>query len=118
MFLHRSAGCRQGEGDDHGDTFGCASPLDAGGRIAAELANGWGDDEDVFRFRLGRLETVAVEAAGDAAPRIALYDRFGQRLETAGFDGGRARVVRTLAAGDYFVRVSGEGQGSYELAVE
>ena len=115
MLIGRRSGCNE---DDHGDTFACASRLDVGRRTSAELANGWGDDEDVYRFRLGRLRPVTVEATGEPLPRIALYDRFGQRLETAGFAGGRALVVRTLRAGEYFVRVSGEGPGTYEVTIE
>ncbi len=107
--------CRGGEPDDHGDTFACATPVVLGRRISAELGNGWGDDEDVYRFRLSELATVVVEAAGEGDWAIALYDRFGQRLETAGVGGGGARVIRTLSPGGYFVRVAGGGPGSYEL---
>ncbi len=112
-----AAGCRSGERDDHGDTFACATALRLGSPVSAELANGWGDDEDVFRFRLGELGTVALEASGPAAPALALYDRFGQRLATVALVDGRARLLRTLRAGDYFVRVSGM-PGAYELTVE
>jgi len=107
--------CRRDEPDDHGDTFACATPVALGRRISAEIGNGWGDDEDVYRFRLSEMAAVAVEAVGEADFAIALYDRFGQRLETAG--GDRALIVRTLSPGEYFVRVAGGGAGSYEFSL-
>ncbi|MCP4661685.1 MAG: T9SS type A sorting domain-containing protein, partial [bacterium] len=94
-----------------------ATPVALGRPISAEIGNGWGDDEDVYRFRLLEMATLAVEAVGEADPAIALYDRFGQRLETAVAGEGRALVVRTLSPGAYFVRVVGGGAGSYELSV-
>ncbi|MCP4655761.1 MAG: hypothetical protein GY856_10120, partial [bacterium] len=58
------------ESDDHGDTFACATPVALGRPISAEIGNGWGDDEDVYRFRLLEMATLAVEAVGEADPAI------------------------------------------------
>lgn len=109
--------CRRDEPDDHGDTFACATPVALGRGIAAEIGNGWGDDEDVYRFRLSAMATVAVEAVGEADCAITLYDRFGQRLATQGGGEGGALIVRTLLPGGYFVRVAGWGAGSYALSL-
>lgn len=107
LRLDLAARCRDDANDDHGDTFACATPIGLG-TVAAELENGWGDDEDVFRFRLDEMRSVTIEAAGVS---LGLYDRFGQRLATAA-----GAVVRTLVPGTYFVRVDGAA-GAYELTL-
>ena len=110
--------CSTTGGDDHGDSLHCATPiLD---RAAGTLANGWGDDVDVFRFRLCAWRTVEVATAGDTDTHGGLYDRSGQRLagDDDGGDGGNFRLVRTLGPGVYFVRVEGErSTGPYALEV-
>ncbi len=110
--------CRDAVADDHGDTFACATAFES--RIAGELGNGWGDDVDVFRFRLRRWQTVEISTDGDADTHGTLYDRAGQRLAVAG-DGGEGenfRLLRTLGPGTYFVRVEGIGStGEYRLSV-
>ena len=108
-------GCGREAADDHGDTFACAARLRFDRPVTGELVNGWGDDEDVFRFRIGKMRTVVLAATGDAAPSVALYDRFGQRLELAE-GSGSIHITRTLTAGDYFVRVTG-GSGGYEVSL-
>ena len=98
--------------DDHGDTLNCATPMRC--RIHGELANGWGDDVDAFRFRVDGWRTVAIAARG--ATRGELFDAAGQRLDVARGDAG-FRLVRTLSPGTYFVRVAGESEGFYGLEV-
>ncbi len=107
----RQALCRST--DDHGDAMTCATPL--GRRPSAELGNGWGDDVDVFRFSIGRWRTVEIATSGGLETRGALFDAAGQRLDTAAGDG--FRLVRTLRPGTYYVQVSGDVPGSYELNV-
>lgn len=110
--------CRDAVADDHGDALVCATPFE--NRIAGELGNGWGDDADVFRFRLRRWQTVEIFTDGDADTYGTLYDRAGQRL-AAGDDGGEGRnfrLLRILGPGTYFVRVEGvDAAGAYGLSV-
>jgi len=109
LRLDLAARCRDDANDDHGDTFACATAIGPG-TMAAELENGWGDDEDVFRFRLDEMRSVTIEAPGAS---LGLYDRSGQRLAAE----GGAVVVRTLLPGTYFVRVGGGEVGAYELTL-
>ena len=81
--------CREGEVDDHGDTFTCATPLHLNKEAVGEIANGWGDDEDFFRFRLREPRTVEIQSGGFADTVGELYDRYGNRL-------GRASVTHGL----------------------
>ncbi len=111
----RQALCDAEDGDDHGDILTCATRVRC--RAVGELANGWGDDADVFRFRVGRWQTVEVAARGGDGIRGELLGGDGQRLEIAEGIGGGFRLVRTLGPGDYFVKVSGEAAGSYRLTI-
>ncbi len=108
-------------GDDHADAFLCATPLALGRRAGGTLDNGWGDDHDLFAFELTAPRTVRIAAAADADTFGGLYDRDGQRLASAaGQDKAGFRMVKTLPAGLYFVRVEGREwtQGAYSLRVD
>ncbi len=113
--------CGQGEMDDHGDGFLCATTLSWGEGIRGEIGNGWGDDSDVFRFHLSTLTTVELAARGEVELVGEVSDRHGMRL--GGVDGGLGggvdglRWVRTLVPGTYFVRLAGRhgAAGSYSL---
>ena len=117
--------CLSGEVDDHGNSFTCATFLNPGLEMTGSLVNGWGDDEDVFLFvidgfqEIGR-QTVAIEAASSFEISGALYDASGTRLEAE--VGGEAgfRMVRSLSAGTYFVRVASRhgDEGPYALSVK
>ncbi len=111
----RRALCAVEDGDDHGDTLACATPVRC--RARGELSNGWGDDADVFRFRLDRWQAVEVATCGGPGARGELLDSAGQRLEDTGDSGGGLRLVRTLGPGTYFVRVSGGSGGGYGLTI-
>ncbi len=108
--------------DDHGDTPLCATPLDPGGGAASgALDNPFGDDEDYFTFVLAGQKTVEIAAAGEVAGVLgALYDQRGQRLMAGEPEHGHElRLVRTLSAGRYFVRLESPHlrTGSYTLSV-
>ncbi len=110
--------CAASDGDDHGDTFACATPVKH--RVEGELGNGWGDDSDVFRFEVRGWQTVEIATEGDVDTFGTLYDRFGQRLAGVGDSGddGNFHLVRTFRPGTYFVRVEGEhSTGSFALRI-
>ncbi len=111
--------CRQGEGDDHGDTLTCATPLHPGRSVAAEIRNRWSDDEDVFRLRLTEMRTVEVATSGDTDTFGSLYDGHGHRLAAAddGGAGSNFRIVKTLSPGLYYLRIEGAdaAEGYYLL---
>ncbi len=114
--------CRQLELDDHGDTFTCATRLRPGDVVAGEVRNPWGDDQDLFMFTLTEARTVEVATTGSSDTFGNLYDRVGHRL-AADDDAGKDdnfRIVKTLSAGLYFVRVEGShaAEGPYTLLVE
>ena len=100
-------------GDDHGDTLACATPMRC--RAQGELANGWGDDVDVFRFRVDGWQTLEIAACG--AAHGELFDAAGQRLDGASGDGG-FRLVRHLGPGTYFIGIAGESDGFYGLEIQ
>ncbi len=115
-------GCYLGDVNDHGDAFACATPLRLGETMGGELRSGFGDDVDTLTFVLSAQQTVRIESTGSADTVVALYDRHGHRLATDDDGGSDAnfRLVRTLGAGRYFVRIAAgpAGEGSYRVAVE
>ncbi len=117
-----SALCRSRDLDDHSDSRFCATAVELGRDIHGEIANGWGDDQDVFVFELAAARTVRIEATGEVDTLGGLYDRRGQRLAVAGDGGENAnfRLVKTLQPGVYFVRVEGSAwsNGAYALEID
>ena len=114
--------CLAVEVDDHGDTAACATPVEISRAVTGEIANDWGDDEDYFLFVLTALSTVEIETTGASDTAGGLYDRFGHRLamDDDGGDGDNFRIVKTLSAGRYYVRIEGphRAEGAYRLAAE
>lgn len=112
-----AASCRPEGDDDHGDDFACATRLVPGRSENGRLANVWGDDADVFRFRVDRQKTVAIEWETDGEIALGLYDARGHRLALPG-DSFHRRVV-TLGAGSYHLRLASAtgGEAAYRLTV-
>ena len=114
--------CRRNRTDDHGDVSWCATPVQPGQDVTAEIRNDWGDDSDYFTFVVEELASVSIETTQGSDTFGTLYDRNGYRLSTGGGDGLRQgfRMVKTLSPGRYFVRVEGQGgaEGAYGLEVE
>ncbi|MEM7582272.1 MAG: hypothetical protein AAF560_02740 [Acidobacteriota bacterium] len=108
---HLTRLCRSELGDDdHGDSLACSREITR--QTQGELANGWGDDADVFRFEIESWQTVELVTEG-LDTHVTLFDRQGQRL-----DAGETRLVRTLGPGTYFVRVEGlRADGPYALKI-
>ncbi len=111
----RQALCRPDDADDHGDSLLCATAIRGG--ALGELQNGWGDDVDVFGFRLDRWQTVEIATCGGLGMFGELSTDNGQRLDRAGGDGDDFRLVRSLGPGIYYVKVAGESAGGYGLAI-
>ncbi len=112
--------CRQGEADDHGDVFACATALALEARAYGEIGSDWGDDADVFRFEVTALVPVEIRVRGAQTELAAeLYDRHGQRLAVATGDSGDPRLVRSLVPGTYFVRIESRdgGEGRYSVRI-
>lgn len=88
--------------DDHDDVVFCASPL-------VEEVTGWIDrgEVDVFEFDLGQRQMVSLEAVSETDVVGALYDARGHRLKVDAAGDSGFLIVRTLAAGRYFLRVAG-----------
>ena len=97
--------CQPLSRDDHADLDLCASHLltadGVRGRIDSE------GDRDVLVLELADLATVAVLTTGEDAIEVELFDDRGNRLARLGDE---AEILTTLAAGTYFLRLSGAPQ--------
>ncbi len=111
--------CAAADLDDHADNLLCATALRLGDSVRGEIANGWGDDHDVFVFELTGSQTVEIVASGELETFSGIYDRRGQRLAASNDEGGGFRLVKTLPEGLYFVRVEATAwsEGTYDLAL-
>ncbi len=113
--------CAQGESDDHGDSPLCASPQSLTSAGSGEISATNDDDDDFFTFVLASTVTVEIKSTGSLDTFGSLYGAGGNRLATAdgGGSGSNFKIVKTLSAGRYFVRVEGKdgAEGSYGLSV-
>ena len=109
--------CQFGEQDDHSDSRFCATSLQLGAASTGTLDAFHGDDEDVFYFRLDQQETIEIDL--QAGPGIAclLYDDRGQRLTSWQECDSSTPLTRTLGAGFYRVKVTGENQWNQAYTV-
>jgi hypothetical protein len=106
-------------GGDQGDTLFCAAPLTSGVTAYGALASADDDDDDYFTFVLSSVKTVVIESSGSVNTFGSLYDADGILIANSDDDGDgdNFRLVRSLTAGRYFVRVEGVSgaEGSYDL---
>ena len=109
----RRALCDRDDRDDHGDSLMCASVIT--GKLNGELSNGWGDDVDVFRFRLDSWQTVELSTAGSLGMRGELLDAQGRRLHTAQDHADDIHWIRSLGPGTYFLKLAASSEGPYTL---
>lgn len=110
-----------GKGDDHADTFFCATRLHPSRPIAGEIRNAWGDDEDVFTFTLEESHAVRLGLEGPAGLELEVYDALGHRLALESSDGeGALEHHVVLAAGTYYGRLAGShgAEGPYRLRLD
>ena len=89
-----------------------------GGFAEGVLDSTWGEDQDVIRFHLDSWRTVEIEASGRGLSGSDLLDGKGQRLARSLAEGQDSlRIVRTLAPGTYFLRLSGWASSPYQVSV-
>lgn len=98
------------------DVLYCAQPVSIGDIIEAGLTAVDGFDRDYFSFYLGSLETVVVETSSQLTLRTSILD-FNGRPVAAEEIQGSGTLMATLGAGRYYLRVEGEGDGGYRLAL-
>ncbi len=114
--------CRELTIDDHGDTALCATGIRPGREVTGRIINSWTDDHDLFVFTLRSTRTVVLKTEGAIDTFGGLYDQHGHLLaaDDDGEGSGSFRIVKTLSAGLYFIRVEGShgSQGPYTLSVE
>lgn len=103
--------------DDHGNSFACASEIAPGTSLAGAMTAG---DRDLFAFSLVAGGTVDVQGSGEAAVSGQLFDAAGNLIVTEEDRGSGLGflISETLAAGRYFVRVTGSSgaQGAYGVS--
>ena len=104
--------------DDHCDTRAEATPVALPSSTAGRVDPA--TDDDYFRFEVAERGEVAAYTTGDLDAYGALYDSSGRELATDDDSGAdfNFRIQRQLAAGTYYVRVSGFGRnrtGAYTL---
>ncbi|MEM9598526.1 MAG: hypothetical protein AAGD06_29950 [Acidobacteriota bacterium] len=113
--------CRHGRLGDAPDLARCADTVALGSGFRSTL-DGFGGDLDHYRFEVRRLTTVELVSRGDLDTAAVLLDGLGHRL-AADDDSGEAgnfRIVRTLPAGSYVLRVEGSmgAKGVYGLTMK
>ena len=93
--------CRQGEQDDHHETWLCATPLTPGDAVAGTIGNSHGDDVDGFTFTLELDQAVQLSWDSQPGPwRLRVSDAAGQAIATST---GASDWQSRLAKGRYFV---------------
>ena len=106
--------------DDHGDTRGQATPVGPNSATRGRLERA--GDLDYFRVQVAESGRLTTETSGSADTTGYLYDASGRRLagNANSGAGGNFRISLRVAAGTYYVRVSGHAgrsTGAYVLSV-
>ena len=101
-------------GGDHGNSREHATAVSVPGTESGTLTSG---DQDYFSFRLASDASLSIWTTGTTDTRAQLLDRNGVTIAENDDSGAgdNFRMLRDLAAGDYYVRVRGyqpQGGGS------
>lgn len=100
--------------DDHGNTVAAATVLTGVAPSASGLIER-SSDKDFFRFTTGAGSITLSAGTSPRGPnldiKLELYDSNGALITTADPAGLPASLVRTVAAGTYYVAVDGVGAG-------
>ena len=106
-------------GEDHAGTLEQASSVALNSSTSGVLEDG--RDIDYFRVEVTQAGTLTVETTGNTDTVGQLQGADGQRLseDDDGGSGLNFRLARQVAAGTYYIRVSGFGDasGAYVLSV-
>ncbi len=106
-------------GEDHAGTLEQASSVALNSSTSGVLGDG--GDIDYFRVEVTQAGTLTVETTGSTDTFGQLRGADGQRLSEDDDGGSRLnfRLARQVAAGTYYIRVSGFGDasGAYVLSV-
>lgn|GEM_PF-1666213 len=103
--------CHLGTVDDHGNSLLCATPIEVGASLptSGEIGPAITADHDVFTFEPEAAATVTVTSTGGDVS-AGLYNSEGTLLDTG-------LIFQALAAGRYYVQVSGDDESTYEISV-
>ncbi|HEX6863392.1 MAG TPA: hypothetical protein VF414_11280 [Thermoanaerobaculia bacterium] len=109
--------CNLDEGDDHGDSFLCATGLAVGETVDGAI--GGAGDRDVFSFALAAQATVEIETLGTTAVSAWLHGAEGAVVATDDGEAGSVHLSEILAPGRYFLRIAGRNgaEGAYQVRV-
>ena len=107
-----------GSGDDHGDTPSSATALAVGSSRLGQLETG--GDVDYFRVQVSESGELTVHTTGSLDTKGQLEDSAGGVLasDDDGGEGYNFRVVHTVSAGTYYIKVEGynaSATGSYTI---
>ncbi|HSK78845.1 MAG TPA: hypothetical protein VLQ45_20485 [Thermoanaerobaculia bacterium] len=109
--------CSLDGGDDHGDSFLCATGLAVGETVDGAIGDA--GDRDVFSFALAAAATVEIESFGTTDVSAWLHGAEGALVATVDGQGGNVHLFESLAPGRYFLRIAGSNgaEGSYQVSV-
>lgn len=114
--------CVGESGDDHGDTALCSTELCLSTSTAGSIGSYTDPDYDVFSFVVASTGSVTVESTGSTDVRAELFNERGKRLaeDDDSGSGVNFKIIETLKAGRYFVRVEGSSSatGSYNVSAQ
>ena len=96
-----------GSGDDHGDTPSAATSLAMGSSRSGQLETG--GDVDYFRVEVAASGELIVQTTGRLDTKGQLEDSAGAGLarDDDGGNGYNFRIVHTVRAGTYYIKVEG-----------
>lgn len=109
--------CSLDEGDDHGDSFFCATGMALDETVDGAIVGA--GDRDVFSFTVDAASTVEIESFGTTAVSAWLHSAEGALVATDDGQGGNVHLFESLAPGRYFLRITGRNgaEGGYQLRV-
>lgn len=112
--------CSGVAGDDHGDMLLCATEMCLSTSTNGNIGGYTGGDVDYLSFVLSSSQTVTVESSGSTDVVGELYDEGGTLLaeDDDSGSGDNFSITESLAAGRYFVRVTGYDGATGNYAVE
>ncbi|MFL6258244.1 MAG: pre-peptidase C-terminal domain-containing protein [Thermoanaerobaculia bacterium] len=112
--------CHLGTPDDHGDSFLCATPVTVGGTSpSGEITSTSADDSDMFVFTLTSSATVTIASTGGEQAGGSLFDADGELIasDNTGWSASNFSITQSLAAGTYYIQVTGPDTSAYGLSV-